>query len=290
MGTVACRDVSALSLPSWAGRAAPKQQRRKAQAGKAGEAAARPPVRQLAAERRGLTASLPLRARAAHACIPSTPGTSTSSRRTRSTTKRPTSGRSGARAASRCNTSGFSGPCGEMCLSRCDDENTVCERFGHNRGCVCVVAPRATGATGRRRSRARPSRPISEMREDGYKGPPTDTRRQPGAMKKELEFFFPNPARACKTCWVVGRLAVRDLVSPHGAQAATEQTAATEAVLPVASAPAAVQRRASRCRPARIALAESGRLTASNTLASFSLSLVRMQTPNNWPTNCRSML
>jgi hypothetical protein len=63
----------------------------------------------------------------------------------------------------------FSGPCGEMCLSRCDDENTVCERFGHNRGCVCVVAPRATGATGRRRSRARPSRPISEMREDGYK-------------------------------------------------------------------------------------------------------------------------
>ena len=52
----------------------------------------------------------------------------------------------------------------------------------------------------------------------------------------------------------------------------------------MASAPAAVQRRASRCRPARIALAESGRLTASNTLASFSLSLVRMQTPNNWPT------
>mmetsp|Transcript_1311 Transcript_1311/g.3935 ORF Transcript_1311/g.3935 Transcript_1311/m.3935 type:complete len:243 (+) Transcript_1311:2-730(+) len=33
------------------GRAAPKQQRRKAQAAKAGEAAARPPVRQLAAER-----------------------------------------------------------------------------------------------------------------------------------------------------------------------------------------------------------------------------------------------
>ena len=149
MGTVACRDVSALSLPSWAGRAAPKQQRRKAQAGKAGEAAARPPVRQLAAERRGLTASLPLRARAAHACIPSTPGTSTSSRRTRSTTKRPTSGRSGARAASRCNTSGFSGPCGEMCLSRCDDENTVCERFGHNRAGRVSVSWR----------RARPARP-----------------------------------------------------------------------------------------------------------------------------------
>ena len=159
-----------------------------------------------------------------------------------------------------------------------------CERFGHNRGCVCVVAPRATGATGRRRSRARPSRLISEMREDGYKQGLRPTLDVNLEHTSDLEFFFPmcwHPARACKTCWVVGRLAVRDLVSPHGAQAATEQTAAAEAVLPVASAPAAVQRRASRCRPARIALAESGRLTASNTLASFSLSLVRMQTPNN---------